>query len=44
MEKAGDIGEDESKGSQDEIQKLTDKFVKEVDSVVSAKETEVMKV
>ncbi len=44
MEKAGDIGEDESKGSQDSIQKLTDNYVKEIDSVVSKKEKEVMTV
>jgi ribosome recycling factor len=44
IEKAGDIGEDESKGSQDSIQKLTDKFVKEIDTIVSSKEKEVMTV
>lgn len=44
MEKAGDIGEDECKGTQDGIQKLTDNFVKEIDTVVSAKEKEVMTV
>lgn len=44
MEKAGDIGEDESKDGQDTMQKLTDKKVKEIDDVVSEKEKEVMKV
>ncbi len=44
LEKKGDIGEDECKGSQDEIQKLTDKFVKEIDATVSSKEKEVMTV
>lgn len=44
MEKAGDIGEDESKGSQDSIQKLTDSFVKKIDTVVSDKEKDVMTV
>lgn len=44
MEKAGDIGEDESKGSQESIQKLTDSSVKEIDSVVAVKEKEVMTV
>mmetsp|Transcript_14371 Transcript_14371/g.21104 ORF Transcript_14371/g.21104 Transcript_14371/m.21104 type:complete len:242 (-) Transcript_14371:479-1204(-) len=44
MEKAGDIGEDESKGSQDDIQKLTDKSVKEIDSIVKNKEKDVMTV
>lgn len=44
MEKAGDIGEDESKGAQENIQKLTDKFVKNIDKIVSSKEKEVMTV
>merc|ERR1719223_304193 len=41
MEKASDIGEDESKGSQDEIQDLTDKSIKEIDSIVAKKEKDV---
>jgi ribosome recycling factor len=44
MEKAGDIGEDESNITQDSIQKLTDQFVKEIDGVVAKKEKEVMTV
>lgn len=44
MEKAGDISEDESKGVQDSIQKITDKYVKEVDAIISKKEKEVMTV
>lgn len=44
MEKAKDIGEDECKGAQESIQKITDKYVKEIDTVVSAKEKEVMTV
>ena len=44
MEKAGDIGEDECKDGQDEMQKLTDKKVKEIDGIVASKEKEVMKV
>lgn len=44
MEKSGDIGEDESKGSQEELQKITDKFVKEIETIVKAKEKEVMTV
>ena len=44
LEKKGDISEDESKGSQDSIQKLTDKFTKEVDSIIAKKEKEVMTV
>lgn len=38
------ISEDESKRHQDEIQKLTDRFVAEVDKVLSAKEKEIMEV
>ncbi len=44
LEKNGDISEDESKGSQSEISKITDKFVKDIDSIVSNKEKEVMQV
>lgn len=44
LEKASEIGEDESKGGQDDIQKMTDKAVKEIDGIVSAKEKEVMTV
>lgn len=44
LEKNGSISEDESKGAQEEIQKLTDKKVKEVDDIVAKKEKEVMKV
>lgn len=44
MEKAKEIGEDESKGSQDSIQKLTDKCVKEIDTIVSKKEKDIMTV
>ncbi len=44
LEKNGDISEDESKGSQGDIQKLTDQYVKEVDTLISAKEKEVMTV
>ncbi len=37
MEKNG-ISEDESRGHQEEIQKSTDKFIAEVDKVLTAKE------
>ncbi len=43
-EKDKDISEDESRRIQDRIQKLTDKYVKIVDDVTSAKEAEVMEV
>ncbi len=44
LEKNGDISEDESKGSQSDIQKLTDQYVKEVDGLITSKEKEVMTV
>ena len=44
MEKNSDISEDESKSTQDDVQKMTDAKVKEIDTIVSNKEAEVMKV
>ena len=44
LEKNGDISEDESKSSQDDIQKMTDVNVKEIDQIVEKKEKEVMTV
>jgi ribosome recycling factor len=44
LEKAADISEDQSKDAQDSIQKLTDTYVKEIDTIVSKKEKEVMTV
>ena len=43
-EKAKEITEDEAKKSNDDIQKMTDKFIKEVDTVMEHKETEVMEI
>ncbi|MCB1554158.1 MAG: ribosome recycling factor [Xanthomonadales bacterium] len=42
--KSKDITEDEERKAEDDIQKLTDKFVKDVDGVVKAKEDELMAV
>ncbi len=44
MNKAGDVSEDEQKQLEDEIQKLTDKFVTEVDKIVDAKSKEILTV
>lgn len=44
LEKSGDVGEDEMKDGLDEMQKMTDKHVKDVDTVVAEKEKEVSKV
>jgi len=42
--KAGEFSEDEGKDLEDEIQKLTDKYVKDIDGVVAEKTKEVMTV
>lgn len=39
-----DITEDEDRSAQDRIQKLTDRFVAEIDNIVSEKEVEILKV
>ncbi|MDX1668897.1 MAG: ribosome recycling factor [Limnobacter sp.] len=39
-----DISEDEERRAQDDVQKLTDKFVAEVDQILQAKEEEIMTV
>lgn len=44
QQKAGEITEDDNKRMQDRLQKLTDKFVKEIDALVTAKEHEIMEV
>jgi len=44
IEKEGDIGKDQSKDLQDEIQKLTNKYSKIIDEDLASKEKEVMKV
>jgi ribosome recycling factor len=42
--KSHDITEDDNKRMQDSLQKLTDKYVKEIDGLVAAKEKEIMEV
>ena len=42
--KGSDVSEDEMKDMEDDLQKLTDKYVKEVDKAVEAKSKEVMTV
>ena len=44
MEKDGDLSEDESRRVSDRVQKLTDDFISEVDSLVAAKEKEITQV
>lgn len=43
-EKASDISEDESRDLQDEIQKVTDKYVNKIDELLKEKETDIMTV
>ncbi|GAB3035016.1 MULTISPECIES: ribosome recycling factor [Oleiagrimonas] len=44
LEKAKEISEDDERRAEEEIQRLTDHFVKEVDAVAQAKEEELMAV
>ena len=44
LEKDGEITEDELKKAQDNVQKVTDKYVKEIDSLLDAKEKDIMAV
>ena len=44
LEKAGDISEDESRRTHDEVQKLTDKYIDEIDKVVANKERDILEV
>lgn len=43
-EKKGEITEDECRRGQEEMQKLTDKYISEIDLLVEAKEKEIMEV
>jgi len=44
MEKDGDVSEDLSFGAQEEIQKITDNYISEIDKTLEAKEKEIMEV
>lgn len=44
LEKSKDISEDESKKALDDAQKLTDKYIKRLDEVLSKKEKDIMEV
>ena len=44
LEKKGDISEDDSKEGLKEVQDITDKFIKEIETICQAKEKEIMKV
>lgn len=44
LEKDKSVSEDEAKKAQDDVQKLTDKYIKEVDAIMSGKEKEILEV
>jgi ribosome recycling factor len=44
LEKDKEITQDESKSAQDNIQKLTDKYISKIDSILKDKEAEILKV
>lgn len=44
MEKNKEISEDEMKKGQEEVQKLTDKYIKQIDEITAKKEAEIMEV
>lgn len=44
LQKGHEISEDDQKRGQDEVQKLTDKYIKQTDEVTAAKEAEIMEV
>lgn len=44
LEKDGDLSEDDSRRQSDQVQKLTDDTIKEIDSLLAGKEAEIMQV
>ena len=44
LEKGGKISEDDSRRAVDELQKLTDRYIKEIETLLSTKEAEIMEV
>src|SRR5690606_37050744 len=44
QQKAGDISEDDARREQDEIQKLTDRYIAQMEEILKHKEAEVMEV
>lgn len=44
LEKSGDISEDELRGLTDDVQKLTDKHIAEIDALCDAKEKDILEV
>ena len=44
LEKEGELSEDQSRDEQDKVQKLTDKFIAEIDRQLAEKEADILKV
>lgn len=44
LEKGGEFSEDDRRNSEDDIQKLTDKYIKEIDVITSKKQEEIMEI
>ncbi len=44
LEKSGDISEDESRRTQEKVQKETDRYIGEIDKLLASKEQEIMEV
>lgn len=44
QEKEGDLSEDQSRDEQERIQKLTDRFITELDKLLAAKEADILRV
>ena len=44
QEKEGELSEDQSRDEQDKVQKLTDKFITEIEKLLADKEADILKV
>jgi ribosome recycling factor len=44
QEKEGEFSEDQSRDEQDKVQKLTDKFIAEIEKLLAEKEADILKV
>ncbi len=44
QEKEGELSEDQSRDEQDKVQKLTDRFIAELEKHLASKEAEILKV
>ena len=44
LEKSAGMGEDDAKGKSDEVQKMTDAIIKDIDATLKTKEAEIMQV